>query len=129
MGGTPTGWTARATIPVTAHDRVLFGVSSTLRRYDLAVLPRRLTMFRWAIGALALVCATVGCSPGKRPADELTFAGATVRIIVGSAPGGTHDLHARLVASHLGRHLPGLPRVIVENMPGAGGRWRPTTSP
>ena len=78
-------------------------------------------MFRWALGALALLSAAVGCSPGKRSADELTFAGATLRIIVGSAPGGTHDLHARLVASHLGRHLPGLPKVIVENMPGAGG--------
>ncbi len=48
------------------------------------------------------------------------FAGETVRIIVGFAPGGGYDLYARLTAGHLGRHLPGNPAVVVENMPGAG---------
>ena len=43
-------------------------------------------------------------------------------IYVGSAPGGPYDAYARLVARHLGKHLPGSPNVVVQNMPGASGR-------
>jgi len=49
------------------------------------------------------------------------FAGKTVRIVVGSAPGGGYDLYARHLSRHMGRHIPGNPTVIVQNMPGAGG--------
>jgi len=44
----------------------------------------------------------------------------TVRIIVGSTPGGFYDRWARLLARHLGKYIPGNPEVIVQNMPGAG---------
>jgi tripartite-type tricarboxylate transporter receptor subunit TctC len=40
---------------------------------------------------------------------------------MGADAGGTYDLYARTIARYLGRHIPGSPRVIVENMPGAGG--------
>lgn len=50
------------------------------------------------------------------------YAGKTVTIYVGFGPGGGYDLYARLAAEFLGRHIPGNPNVIVENMPGAGGR-------
>lgn len=43
----------------------------------------------------------------------------TFTIIVGSAAGGSYDTSARLLARHLGRHLPGHPSVIVKNLPGA----------
>jgi tripartite-type tricarboxylate transporter receptor subunit TctC len=43
-------------------------------------------------------------------------------IAVGFEPGGTYDLYARVIARHIGRHIPGNPTVIVENMPGAGTR-------
>jgi tripartite-type tricarboxylate transporter receptor subunit TctC len=43
-----------------------------------------------------------------------------IRILVGSAPGGLYDQHARLMSRYLGKYLPGNPTVIVENMPGAG---------
>ena len=43
-----------------------------------------------------------------------------VSIVVGYGPGGGYDLYARLVARHLGRHIPGHPPIIVQNMPGAG---------
>ncbi len=49
------------------------------------------------------------------------YEGKTVRINVGSSPGGGFDTYARLVARHLSKHIPGNPSVIVENMPGAGG--------
>jgi len=47
------------------------------------------------------------------------YAGKTISIAVGSAPGGSYDLYARIVARHIGKHIPGNPNVIVQNMPGA----------
>ena len=44
-----------------------------------------------------------------------------LRIMVGSASGGGYDAYARLAAPFLGRHLPGNPAVVVQNIPGGGG--------
>jgi len=49
------------------------------------------------------------------------YKGKTITIVVGFGPGGGYDLTARLLARHLGRHVPGNPSVIVSNMPGASG--------
>jgi tripartite-type tricarboxylate transporter receptor subunit TctC len=49
-----------------------------------------------------------------------SFKGQTVHLYIGFAPGGTYDYFGRLVARHIGRHLPGNPTVIAEQMPGAG---------
>jgi hypothetical protein len=43
----------------------------------------------------------------------------TISIVVGSSAGGGYDTYARILARHIGRHLPGQPNVIVQNMPGA----------
>src|SRR5262245_58161373 len=48
------------------------------------------------------------------------YKGKTVAIIVGFGPGGGYDLYARLLSRHLGRHIPGSPNVVVQNMDGAG---------
>lgn len=48
------------------------------------------------------------------------FKGKQVKVIVGSGTGGGYDGHARLLARHMGRHIPGNPTFIVQNMPGAG---------
>jgi tripartite-type tricarboxylate transporter receptor subunit TctC len=48
------------------------------------------------------------------------FKGKTVKVYAGYAPGGGYDLYARILARHIGKHLPGNPSTIVENMPGAG---------
>src|SRR5215831_16357429 len=45
-----------------------------------------------------------------------------VNLYVGSGAGGPYDAYARLVGRHLGKHLPGNPNVVVQNMPGASGR-------
>lgn len=47
------------------------------------------------------------------------FKGKTVRILVGGASGAAYDFVGRALAAHLGRHIPGEPNMVVENMPGA----------
>ena len=49
------------------------------------------------------------------------YAGRTLSIVVGSGAGGGFDTTARLVSRHIGKHIPGAPVVIVQNMPGGGG--------
>jgi tripartite-type tricarboxylate transporter receptor subunit TctC len=44
----------------------------------------------------------------------------TVTLITGYSAGGGFDLYTRVVANHLGQHIPGQPRIVVQNMPGAG---------
>ena len=54
-------------------------------------------------------------------ADPLSdfYTGKTITIFVGTPPGGTYDLYARTIARYVGKYIPGKPRVIVQNMPGA----------
>src|SRR5690348_10639792 len=47
------------------------------------------------------------------------FKGKTFEVIVGYETGGGYDIYARVLARHIGKHLPGNPAVIVKNMPGA----------
>ena len=51
--------------------------------------------------------------------SEADFKGKTIRLIIGTSTGGGVDLYARLVAQFLGKHLPGEPVIIAQNMPGA----------
>ena len=48
------------------------------------------------------------------------YQGKTIRITVGSTTGGGYDLWARLLARYYGKHIPGNPEIVVQNMPGAG---------
>jgi tripartite-type tricarboxylate transporter receptor subunit TctC len=49
------------------------------------------------------------------------YEGKTIQLLVSSGPGATTDISARLVARYLGKHIPGNPGIIVQNMPGGGG--------
>lgn len=59
-------------------------------------------------------------SDSASAADDSFYKGKTLRLIVGYSPGGGADGQARIVARHLGKYLPGQPRVIVINRPGGG---------
>jgi tripartite-type tricarboxylate transporter receptor subunit TctC len=59
-------------------------------------------------------------SAWAQPAAEF-YKGKTVSIVVSSSTGGGYDAMARAIARFIGRHLTGNPRVLVRNMPGAGG--------
>lgn len=52
-------------------------------------------------------------------AQEDFYKGKTIRLIVGLAPGGGFDTYARVIARHIGKHIPGNPITVVDNMPGA----------
>jgi tripartite-type tricarboxylate transporter receptor subunit TctC len=49
------------------------------------------------------------------------YAGKTVQMLIGMGPGGGYDIWGRTVARHLGKHLPGNPSVVPQNLEGAGG--------
>jgi tripartite-type tricarboxylate transporter receptor subunit TctC len=61
-----------------------------------------------------------GVSPELRAQAEPFYKGKTIRIIVGITAGGFYDRWARLFARHMGKHIPGQPEIIVQNMGGAG---------
>jgi tripartite-type tricarboxylate transporter receptor subunit TctC len=47
------------------------------------------------------------------------YRGKTMKVVVGFPPGGGFDLYARIISEHLPRFIPGAPKIVVENMPGA----------
>lgn len=51
---------------------------------------------------------------------EPFYKGKTIKVIAGTTPGALYDQWARIIASHIGKHIPGNPETIVQNMPGAG---------
>jgi tripartite-type tricarboxylate transporter receptor subunit TctC len=71
--------------------------------------------FTFAFSALM----AVALSAQAQPADP-SFARKTITISIGYTAGGSYDLYGRLIARHLGKHIPGNPTVVAQNMPGAG---------
>jgi len=69
----------------------------------------------------ALLLSFLAAAPAHAEDVAGFYRGKQVRFIVGSAPGGTYDLLARIVARHIGAHIPGNPSIIVQNQPTAGG--------
>ena len=59
------------------------------------------------------------CLARRASAQDPFYAGKTITLIVGYSAGGGYDQYARMLARHYGRHIPGNPNVIVQNMPGA----------
>ncbi|MGZ8444125.1 MAG: Bug family tripartite tricarboxylate transporter substrate binding protein [Candidatus Binatia bacterium] len=58
-------------------------------------------------------------TPEDLPAQEF-YRGKVIRVIVGGSAGGGFDIYTRAMARHMGKHIPGNPSLIVENMTGAG---------
>jgi tripartite-type tricarboxylate transporter receptor subunit TctC len=66
-----------------------------------------------ALGALA----TTSC--GEPQGGEF-YRGKTIQVLIGLSPGGAYDVYARMLARHMGKHIPGNPRLVPSNMEGAG---------
>ena len=75
-------------------------------------MSRMKTVGCFMVAAALLLTATAQAAPD--------YQGKTLRLIVGTSPGGGYDTYARAIARHMPKHLPGKPNVIVQNMPGAG---------
>src|SRR5258708_247912 len=75
---------------------------------------RRMLFAAFTIAGMPLFTPAVADDAGS------FFAGKTVRIVVGFSPGGGYDIYARELGRYLGRHIPGHPAVVVQNMAGAG---------
>ena len=67
-----------------------------------------------------VVAALTLAAPARAQSVEDFYRGKTVTILIGFSAGGGYDLYARLLARHLGKHIPGNPTVVAQNMPGAG---------
>jgi tripartite-type tricarboxylate transporter receptor subunit TctC len=74
--------------------------------------------FRSGVGAVAALMAATLFAQAQEPAEF--FRGKSINIYVGSSAGGGYDTYARLLARHFGKHIPGQPTIVVQNMPGAG---------
>src|SRR3712207_1279166 len=78
----------------------------------------------WARLAPRIACAAATVALAAMPALAQSggepLAGKNVTMVIGFGPGGGYDLWGRTVARHIGKHLPGKPTVVPQNMPGAG---------
>jgi tripartite-type tricarboxylate transporter receptor subunit TctC len=73
------------------------------------------------VAAMLLVSLTsFVCKIDRVFAQANFYEGKSVRMIVGFSAGGGYDAYTRTLARHMGRHIPGNPTIVVENMPGAG---------
>jgi tripartite-type tricarboxylate transporter receptor subunit TctC len=84
-------------------------------------------MIRRTAGAVSLAAVLIGAliapTPavsGAAPTPAEFYKGRVINMIIGYAPGGGYDLYGRVLAQHMSKHIPGNPRIIPQNMPGAG---------
>lgn len=76
------------------------------------------------VAASAALAAVIGfgfAAGASAAEDEVAafYKGKRIKMLVGSGPGGGYDTYARLIARHMGRHIPGNPSFITQNMNGA----------
>jgi len=69
------------------------------------IIPAFLCLLIWSAGASA---------------QAPFYQGKRITVIVGTPPGNLYDFWARLIVAHMGKHIPGNPDFVVQNMPGAG---------
>jgi tripartite-type tricarboxylate transporter receptor subunit TctC len=72
---------------------------------------------RASLLAAALLCSSL---PAVAQTPEQFYKGKTIDMVIGYPPGGSNDVWGRLLARHIGKHIPGNPYVVPKNMPGAG---------
>jgi tripartite-type tricarboxylate transporter receptor subunit TctC len=73
----------------------------------------------WRVAAIVAAVLSVCAAPASADGVADFYSGRKMTVIVGSDVGGGYDTLARLMARHLGGHIPGGPTLVVQNMPGA----------
>lgn len=76
-------------------------------------------MFWKATGVVLAVALTLS-APAEAQSVEDFYRGRQVQMLIGYSAGAGYDLYARLLARHMGKHIPGHPMLVSQNMPGAG---------
>src|SRR5262245_11641584 len=72
---------------------------------------------------------------GGAAADDVAdfYKGRNVQLVIATSAGGDYDIRARLIARNIGRHIPGNPTVVPQNLPGGGGlqaaNWTASIAP
>ncbi len=74
------------------------------------------------LGGLAAVAALSTPADAAGPSVEEFYKGKRMRVIISTSPGGGYDLYARFISRHMRKFIPGNPKMIAQNMPGAGHR-------
>src|SRR5215472_11954468 len=72
------------------------------------------------LGSLVVALAFFASFPAHADPVEDFYRGRTMSMVIGFSTGSGYDLYARLLACHIGKHIPGNPSVVPQNMPGAG---------
>ena len=70
------------------------------------------------IAALMLVLCLA--RPTRADPVEDFYKNRTIRVVIGYSVGGGYDLYARLLARHMEKYIPGHPKLLPQNMEGAG---------
>src|SRR5262249_47005492 len=108
----------------TAHHPTPIAVAS--RRQTTLPLQGRVGRGVCGKGLRNIVHALIACGtlllPSAAHADGVAdfYRGRTVTVAIGFSTGSGYDLYARLLARHMGKHIPGNPSLVPQNMPGAG---------
>src|SRR5215467_223635 len=84
-------------------------------------LPQRRQFLHLAAGAAASLLSAAAVLPAAAQTVERFYQSKTLTVMIGAPPGGSFDRYARLAASHIKRHIPGNPNIIIEHRPGGGG--------
>src|SRR5262245_48334952 len=74
---------------------------------------------RDVVAALGATVLLASCSDDSGPPEEF-YRGKTIQVLIGMSAGGAYDVYARMLARHMGKHIPGNPRLVPSNMEGAG---------
>ncbi len=71
-------------------------------------------------GVFAAIAVVGASAPALGQTPEQFYKGKQIELAIGYPPAGSNDVYARLVARHIGKHIPGNPTVLPQNRPGAG---------
>jgi tripartite-type tricarboxylate transporter receptor subunit TctC len=126
------GWRRERRTALNAHARSVKNQIQNAFPRDETPVTTLLSGGGSLIALMALVLSFAWPAQAQVPAQDY-FKGKTIRLVVGTPPGGGYDTYGRLVARHLAESLPGRPTVIVVNMAGASGMnavtWLYTQAP
>jgi tripartite-type tricarboxylate transporter receptor subunit TctC len=99
----------------------LRGTSSKIRDISMTFSSSAHAAFFAMLKIAALPVGLAAAWPAAADSVAEFYRGKTVNVLIGVGVGGEYDLQARLVARHIGKHIPGNPSVVAQNMTGAGG--------